>query len=75
MVADEHDEAYAEINRLKDEIKLRDLLWRGGDARLEHFAKEEMGGLCRLNISSDMYHRKNRNVAIDLGLFNLIAAR
>ena len=69
MLADERDEAYAEINRLKDEIKLRDSLWRGGDARLEQFAKEEMGGLCRLNISSDIYHRNHRNVAKALFAF------
>lgn len=66
MLSDELHGAYAEINRLKDEMKLREKRWRNGDATLEEFSTTTMGGLNRLNISSNVYHLNNPNVAHNL---------
>eukprot|EP00984_Skeletonema_dohrnii_P016314 scaffold7210_cov101-Skeletonema_dohrnii-CCMP3373.AAC.1 len=61
--AEEADFYKAELKRMKDEVKLRKAVWRGEEERLERFAKEEMGGLSRMTISSDLFHRQFKNVA------------
>jgi hypothetical protein len=69
MLSDELAAANNEIIRLNDELILRDHKWRNGDAMLEQFSKETMGGLTRLNITSDIYHRKYPNTAKTLFAF------
>ncbi len=66
MLSDELDLVQEENKRLKDKLKLKDALSREGLAAIEQFSKESMGGLTRLNISSDEYHRRNPNVAKNL---------
>ena len=63
MLSNELEEASAEIVRLNDVIKVKEAMARQGNANLEKFSKETMGGLNRLNMSSDTFHKKNRNVA------------
>ena len=66
MLSDELDAANEKIKRLEDESKLKDLLSREGLAYIERLSKETMGGLTRMNITSDDYHRRHKNVAKNL---------
>ena len=63
MVMDENEELRQRNKELMEENKEVQLARRGNNAAIEDFIKESRGGLCRLSISSDAFHKKNPNVA------------
>jgi hypothetical protein len=63
MLADKVDELTLRNEKLEEENKEVQMSRRGNNAVIEEFIKERKGGLCRISISSDAYHKKNPNVA------------
>ena len=62
MLSDENDMLYLEINHLKDQMIIKDSLLSRGLHNIDHYVKETLGGLSRLTISSNKYHKNNPNV-------------
>jgi len=63
MLKDENEELKQRNKVLTNHQKEVQLARRGNNAAVEEFVKEGKGGLCRLSISSDTYHKNNPNVA------------
>lgn len=66
LLKDENDALKQKINQLEDKIKADRLIYRGTNQAIEQFVQEGRGGLHRLSISSDDYHRKHPSAAKQL---------